>query len=50
MPGRDPGGPSPAPLWRRLAWLAAIWAISVAALALFAYGFRLLMGLAGLTV
>ena len=50
MLGRDPGGPPPAPQRRRLGWLAAIWAISVAALALFAYGFRFLMGLAGLTV
>jgi hypothetical protein len=34
-------------LWCRLGCLAAIWALSVAALAVFAYGFRFLMGLAG---
>jgi hypothetical protein len=30
-PGADPG-----PWWRRLAWLAAIWALSVATLGLVA--------------
>ena len=49
MLGRDPEGPPP-PLLRRLGWLALIWGMSVAALAVFAYGFRFLMGLAGLTV
>tara|TARA_B100000378_G_scaffold157306_2_gene126638 strand:+ start:513 stop:656 length:144 start_codon:yes stop_codon:yes gene_type:complete len=34
----------------RIGWLIAIWAASVAALAVFAYGVRLLMGLAGMTV
>ncbi|MDE2561366.1 MAG: DUF2474 domain-containing protein [Sphingomonadales bacterium] len=30
-----------APLWKRLAWLAAIWATSVLALGVVAYGLRL---------
>lgn len=32
-PGTDP---AEGPLWRRLAWMAAIWALSVAALGLVA--------------
>jgi hypothetical protein len=35
-------------LWRRLIWLVAIWAASVAAVGLTAELLRLLMGLAGL--
>lgn len=35
----------PAPLWRRLLWMAAIWAVSVAAVVGFAYGLRLLIRL-----
>lgn len=35
---------------RRVAWLVAIWAASVAALAVVAYLLRLLMNAAGLTV
>jgi hypothetical protein len=34
------GGEAPAPLWRKLAWLAAIWAASVAALGIIAYLIR----------
>lgn len=37
------------PWWRKLLWLIALWAISVAALALVAYGMKLLMRSAGLT-
>lgn len=46
-----PGEPVTAPpSWpRRLGWLVLIWALSVAALAVVALGFRLLMSLAGLT-
>jgi hypothetical protein len=33
--------PSPAPLWKRLAWFAGIWAASVAALGTIAYIIRL---------
>jgi hypothetical protein len=29
-----------APLWKRLAWFAAIWAMSVTVLAVVAYGLR----------
>lgn len=29
-----------APLWQRLAWMAAIWAASVAALGVIAYAIR----------
>lgn len=36
------------PLWRRLAWLALIWAGSVAALGLFAWLIRLFMLAAGM--
>ncbi len=32
------------PLWRRLAWLAAIWGMSVAALATVAYAIRFWLG------
>ncbi|WP_144634963.1 DUF2474 domain-containing protein [Bordetella genomosp. 13] len=42
--------PGYAPNWpRRLLWLVLIWAASVAALGLAAYGLRLLMGAAGMT-
>lgn len=35
--------------WRRLAWLAALWAGGVLALTLFAWLLRLLMNAAGLS-
>lgn len=37
------------PWWKRLLWLLAIWTISVAALAVVAYGMKLLMRSAGLS-
>ena len=40
--------PERQPLWRRLLWLVAIWAASVAAVALVAELIRLLMAAAGL--
>ena len=33
----------PAPLWRRLAWLVAIWALSVAALGVVAWAIRTML-------
>jgi hypothetical protein len=36
-----------APLWRRLAWMAAIWAASVASLGAVAFGIRIWLGAAG---
>ena len=44
--------PDPAlktPFWQRVAWLAAIYVGSVAALGIAAYGMRLFMNAAGLT-
>jgi len=44
------GAPGPRPDWlRRVLWLVAIWAASVACLGLAAYALRLVMGLAGMT-
>jgi len=45
---RPPESSEPA-LWRRLAWLLAIWLASVASLGLLAGGIRLLMNAAGLS-
>jgi len=35
-----PGSPEERPLWRRLAWMAAIWAASVAVLGAVAWVLR----------
>lgn len=35
------GPPDESPLWKRLAWMAAIWAMSVAAIGAVAYVLRL---------
>ncbi|WP_265562213.1 DUF2474 domain-containing protein [Sphingomicrobium arenosum] len=32
---------APVPLWKRLGWMLLIWAASVAALGILAYGLRL---------
>ena len=47
-----PLGPATSPhSWpRRIGWLVLIWAASVAALAVVAIAFRLVMGLAGLSL
>jgi hypothetical protein len=39
---------SDTPAWKKLLWLMAIWAVSVAALAVVAYGMKLVMRWAGL--
>lgn len=36
-----PGGPGPR--WQRLAWFFAIWAMSIGALSIVAYGIRLVL-------
>jgi hypothetical protein len=36
-------------MWKKLGWLALIWTASVAALAVVAYGLKLLMRAAGLS-
>ncbi|RJG03537.1 DUF2474 domain-containing protein [Noviherbaspirillum sedimenti] len=41
---------APGPWWKRLGWLVLIWAASVAALGVVAYGIRLIMNAVGLTV
>ncbi|TMM46674.1 DUF2474 family protein [Qipengyuania marisflavi] len=41
MTRTPPEAPPEPPLWQRLAWLAAIWAASVAALGVVAYALRL---------
>lgn len=40
-PFRDAPDPAPPARWKRLAWFAAIWAGSVAALAALAYAIKL---------
>ncbi len=40
---------APGPWWKRLGWLVLIWAASVAALGVVAYGIRLIMNAVGLT-
>ncbi len=37
------GAPRPAPLWQRLLWFVAIWAMSVAVLGVIGYGIRLFL-------
>ena len=53
MSGKDSiHEPDPAlknPVWQRVAWLVAIYAGSVMALGIVAYGMRLFMNAAGLT-
>lgn len=41
---------APKSIWKRLGWLMLIWASSVAALGVVAYGFRWIMRLAGLSL
>ncbi len=40
---------APREWWKRLGWLVLIWAASVAALGVVAYGIRLIMNAVGLT-
>lgn len=51
--GRDAcggyGDEAPGPWWKRVGWLLLIWSAGVAALAVFAFGLRLLMRAAGLS-
>jgi len=45
-----PPAPDPhRPWWKKLAWLALIWTLSVAALGMVAYLLRLIMNAAGLS-
>lgn len=37
----EPAGPGPH--WKRLAWFVAIWAMSIGALGVVAYGIRLIL-------
>lgn len=46
--GRD--GEGAGPWWKRVGWLLLIWSAGVAALAVFAFGLRLLMRAAGLSL
>ena len=39
----DDADPPPAPAWRRAAWFVGIWAASIAALGVVAYGIRLMI-------
>ncbi|WP_188420344.1 DUF2474 domain-containing protein [Oxalicibacterium solurbis] len=44
------GTPAPSSVWKRLGWMAAIWAGSVLALGVIALLLRLVMNAAGMTV
>mgnify|MGYP003582637930 CR=1 FL=1 len=49
MTGKDTFESEKKPLWQRLGWLALIWALSVASLAVVAWLMRMFMSAAGLS-